>query len=83
MLLGHTDIGCDLAPRLNGRLGGGLAMECMALSIDSATKLLGLDEARFWRNAHATMLSKSARPQMATVESKNSAACRAQRLAAR
>src|SRR4030042_2274205 len=28
ILLGHTDVGIDLAPRLNGRLGGGLAMEC-------------------------------------------------------
>ena len=40
MLVGHTDIGCDLAPRLNARLGGGLAMDCLAVSIDPATKLL-------------------------------------------
>ena len=32
MLLGHTDVGCDLAPRLNGRLGGGLAMDCLAIA---------------------------------------------------
>ncbi len=70
MLLGHTDIGCDLAPRLNGRLGGGLAMECMALSIDPATKLLVSVRPVYGGNAHATMLSKSARPQMATVRAK-------------
>ncbi len=70
MLLGHTDIGCDLAPRLNGRLGGGLAMESMALSIDPATKLLVSTRPVFGGNAHATMLSKSARPQMATVRAK-------------
>ena len=45
MLLGHTDIGMDLAPRLNGRLGGGLAMDCLALAIDPATKMPGDDTA--------------------------------------
>jgi electron transfer flavoprotein alpha subunit len=70
MLLGHTDIGCDLAPRLNGRLGGGLAMDCMALSVDPATKLLVSTRPVFGGNAHATMRSRSARPQMATVRPK-------------
>jgi electron transfer flavoprotein alpha subunit len=70
MLLGHTDIGCDLAPRLNGRLGGGLAMESMALSIDPATKLLVSTRPVFGGNANATMLSRSVRPQMATVRVK-------------
>jgi electron transfer flavoprotein alpha subunit len=70
MLLGHTDMGCDLAPRLNGRLGGGLAMECLALSIDPATKLLVSIRPVFGGNAHATMLSKTVRPQMATVRAK-------------
>jgi len=70
MLLGHTDIGCDLAPRLNGRLGGGLAMDCLALSIDPATKLLASTRPVFGGNAHATMVSKSARPQMATLRPK-------------
>jgi len=70
MLLGHTDIGMDLAPRLNGRLGGGLAMDCIALAIDPATKLLASTRPVFGGNAHATMVSKSARPQMATVRAK-------------
>jgi electron transfer flavoprotein alpha subunit len=70
MLLGHTDIGCDLAPRLNGRLGGGLAMDCMTLSVDPATKLLVSTRPVFGGNAHATMVSKTARPQMATVRPK-------------
>ena len=70
MLLGHTDIGCDLAPRLNGRLGGGLAMDCLTLSVDPATKLLVSTRPVFGGNAHATMVSKSARPQMATVRPK-------------
>ncbi len=69
-LFGHTDMGCDLSPRLNGRLGGSLAMECMALAIDPATKLLVATRPVFGGNAIATMLSKSARPQMATVRAK-------------
>jgi electron transfer flavoprotein alpha subunit len=70
ILFGHTDIGCDLSPRLNGRLGGGLAMECMELSIDGATKALVAVRPVFGGNAHATMVSKAARPQMATVRAK-------------
>ena len=70
MLLGHTDIGLDLAPRLNARVGGGLAMDCIALAIDPATKLLASIRPVFGGNAHATMVSKSARPQMATVRAK-------------
>jgi len=70
MLLGHTDVGCDLAPRLNARLGGGLAMDCLALSVDPATKLLVLTRPVFGGNAHATVISRSARPQMATVRPK-------------
>jgi electron transfer flavoprotein alpha subunit len=70
LLFGHTDAGCDLAPRLNGRLGGGLAMDCMDLSIDPATKFLVSTRAVFGGNAHAKVVSKSARPQMATLRPK-------------
>jgi len=70
MLLGYTDVGCDLAPRLNGRLGGGLAMDCLALSVDPATKLLASTRPVFSGNAQATIVSKVARPQMATVRLK-------------
>ena len=70
MLLGHTDIGCDLAPRLNGRLGGGLAMDCLSLSIDPTTKFLVSTRPVYGGNAHAVSVSKSARPQMATIRPK-------------
>lgn len=70
MLFGHTDIGCDLAPRLSGRLGSGLAMDCLSLSIDPATKLLLSTRPVYGGNANATMVSKSARPQMATIRRK-------------
>ncbi len=70
VLVGHTDAGCDLAPRLNGRLGGGLAMDCLELSIDPATKFLTSTRPVFGGNAHAKMVSKSARPQMVTLRAK-------------
>ncbi len=70
LLLGHTDIGCDLAPRLAGRLSGGLAMDCLALSIDPVSKLLVSTRPVFGGNAIATVLSKSSRPQMATIRPK-------------
>jgi len=57
MLLGHTDIGMDLAPRLNGRLGGGLAMDCLSLSIDPATKFLVTTRPVYGGNAYATAMS--------------------------
>ncbi len=70
VLLGHTDIGSDLAPRLNARLGGGLATGCLALSIDPETRLLVSTRPVFGGNAHATVVSKSAKPQMATIRPK-------------
>jgi len=70
VLLGHTDIGSDLAPRLNARLGGGLATDCLDLSIDPETRLLLSTRPVFGGNAHATVVSRSARPQMATVRAK-------------
>jgi electron transfer flavoprotein alpha subunit len=70
MLLGHTDIGMDLAPRLNGRLGGGLAMDCLALAIDPATKCMVTTRPVYGGNAQATAVSKSVRPQMATIRPK-------------
>jgi len=70
LLLGHTDIGCDLAPRLAGRLAGGLAMDCLSLSIDPVSKLLVSTRPVFGGNAIATVSSKSSRPQMATIRPK-------------
>jgi electron transfer flavoprotein alpha subunit len=69
VLLGQTDIGLDLAPRLAGRLGGGLSMDCIELAIDPETKLLIQTKPVFGGNALATMISRTARPQMATTRS--------------
>jgi len=70
ILFGQTDIGRDLAPRLAGRLQGGLAMDCLELAVDKDTRLLKATRPVFGGNALATVVSKSARPQMATIRSR-------------
>jgi len=73
LLLGQTDIGRDMAPRLAGRLQGGLATDCVGLAIDPATKLLTATRPVFGGNALATVVCRNARPQMATVRSRTMA----------
>jgi len=67
LLLGQTDVGRDLAPRLAGRLKTGLAMDCTALAIDHETRLLNRTRPVYGGNADATVISKTAHPQMATI----------------
>jgi electron transfer flavoprotein alpha subunit len=67
VLLGQTDAGLDMAPRLTGRLQGALAMDCIELGIDKDSRLLRTTKPVFGGNALATFVSKGARPQMATV----------------
>ncbi len=73
VLLGQTDAGRDMAPRLAGRLRGALSMDCLGLAIDKESKLLRATRPVFGGNALATMVSKGARPQMATVRSRTMA----------
>ena len=70
LLLGQTDFGRDLAPRLAGRLHGGLSMDCIKLAIDPETKLLVSTRPVFGGNAYAMVISRTARPQMATIRQK-------------
>jgi electron transfer flavoprotein alpha subunit len=73
MLLGQTDVGRDLAPRLAGRLQGGLAMDCVEMAADKTTGLLQATRPVFGGNALATVVSRAARPQMATIRSRTMA----------
>lgn len=73
VLFGQTALGRDLAPRLAFRLGVGLAMDCVALAIDSRTGLLVRTKPVYGGNALANYVSE-ARPQMATVRAKAVAA---------
>ena len=70
LLLGQTDMGRDLSPRLAVRLGGGLAMDCIDLSIDPETRLMLQTRPVFGGNARAVMVTPTARPQMATIRPK-------------
>jgi electron transfer flavoprotein alpha subunit len=67
VLLGQTDAGLDMAPRLAARLQGALAMDCIELGINKDSRLLTATKPVFGGNALATVVSKGARPQMATV----------------
>jgi len=67
LLLGQTDMGRDLAPRLGSKLEGGLSTGCTELSIDPETKLLMQTRPVYGGNANATYVTKSAHPQIATV----------------
>lgn len=69
LLLGQTDMGRDISPRLAVRLGGGLAMDCIDLSIDPETRLMLQTRPVFGGNARAVMVT-TARPQMATIRPK-------------
>ncbi len=71
LLLGQTDMGRDLAPRLASRLGGGLATNCVELKVELETKLVEQTCLVYGGNANAAIVSKSARPQMATVRPKS------------
>ncbi|MBZ4653369.1 MAG: Electron transfer flavoprotein alpha/beta-subunit [Peptococcaceae bacterium] len=67
MLIGATNIGRDLAPRLAGRIGTGLTADCTELDIDLEQRLLQQTRPAFGGNLMATILCAQNRPQMATV----------------
>lgn len=69
ILVGHTPMGSDLAPRLAFRLGVGLAMDRINLSIDPNTKLLLEGGPVYGGNAQATFTSDLL-PQIVTVRVK-------------
>lgn len=68
-LLGATNIGRSLAPRLAVKLKTGLTADCTSLDIDDNGNLLQTRPA-FGGNVMATILCESHRPQMATVRYK-------------
>ncbi|MCH5278642.1 MAG: electron transfer flavoprotein subunit alpha [Christensenellaceae bacterium] len=67
MLIGATNIGRDLGPRLSSRLYTGLTADCTGLDIDEETKGLLQTRPAFGGNVMATIVTPNHRPQMATV----------------
>jgi len=69
ILLGQTPIGRDLTPRLAFRLNTAATMDCVALSIDPASKRMLQTKPVFGGNAQVVQYC-DADPQIATVRSK-------------
>ncbi len=72
LLLGQTPIGRDLAPRLAFRLKSAAVLDCVALSIDPATKRLLMTKPVFGGNAQSIQVATTD-PQIATVRAKTMA----------
>jgi len=70
LLLGHTNIGRDLAPRLAFRLGTVATTDCVALAIDPDSKRLLQTKPVYGGNAQAIFTTES-NPQLATVRVKS------------
>jgi len=67
VLLGATDIGRSLAPRVASRLRTGLTADCTGLEIEPETRDLLQIRPAFGGNLLATIVCPDHRPQMATV----------------
>jgi electron transfer flavoprotein alpha subunit len=67
VLISATPQGRDLAPRVAARLSAGLTADCTGLDIAESERLLVQTRPAFGGNLMATIVSRYARPQMATV----------------
>lgn len=67
LLLGATEFGRSLAPRIAAKAGTGLTADCTVLEIDDKTGLLQQTRPAFGGNLMATIICPNHRPQMATV----------------
>jgi electron transfer flavoprotein alpha subunit len=70
LLIGMSDNGRDLGPRLAFRLRTGLASDCVDLTINPETKLMEATRPVSGGNAMATVVIEQTQPQMATVRAK-------------
>jgi electron transfer flavoprotein alpha subunit len=70
ILLGATNDGRDLGPRVAARVKTGLTADCTSLSIDPETKLVAWTRPAFGGNIMATIFCPDNRPQMGTVRPK-------------
>ena len=67
MLIGATNNGRDLGPRVSSRLGTGLTADCTGLDIDEETGNVAWTRPAFGGNLMATILCPNHRPQIGTV----------------
>ncbi len=73
LIMGQTDSGRDLAPRLAFRLGVAVTMDCIDLAIDPESKRLLQTKPVYGGNAQAIFTSDT-EPQMVTIRTKAMAA---------
>lgn len=67
LLIGATNIGRDLAPRVASRVSTGLTADCTQLDIDVESRTLLQTRPAFGGNLMATIITTEFRPQMSTV----------------
>lgn len=67
ILLGQTDIGRDIAPRLAAKLGASICMDCIDLAIDLESKSLLQTKPVYGGNAVAVWASASDQPRIVTL----------------
>lgn len=67
ILIGATNIGRDLGPRVAARLDTGLTADCTKLDIDEEQRILLQTRPAFGGNIMATIITPKHRPQMSTV----------------
>lgn len=67
LLLGATNNGRDLAPRVSCRIGTGLTADCTGLGIDDESGNIAWTRPTFGGNLMATILCPEHKPQMGTV----------------
>lgn len=67
ILIGATNIGRDLGPRIAARLDTGLTADCTKLEIDDEQRILLQTRPAFGGNIMATIITPKHRPQMSTV----------------
>ncbi len=70
ILIGATNDGRDLGPRVACRVGTGLTADCTNLGLDEQTGLIAWTRPAFGGNIMATILCPEHRPQMGTVRPK-------------
>lgn len=66
-LVGATNIGRDLAPRISARVDTGLTADCTELGVEKETRTLLQTRPAFGGNLMATIVTTEFRPQMSTV----------------
>lgn len=67
LLIGATNRGRDLGPRLSCRLKSGLTADCTSLAIDEETGIMEWTRPAFGGNLMATIICPDGRPQIGTV----------------